>query len=343
MQLIDWVMVIICLMIGVISAYTDIQKRLIPNRLLYPAFAIMFPLGLIYHFLTEMGTLYLANVLLVIAFSILLYAVHYFSAGDSKLMIVLASSMPAHLYQETLHGLFPIMAWVIIVFSAAFVYLIGESIWLAVKKQKRYSKKSSIKQILSNYLPRLIVVTGVSECVWFLFPEFFAENQYIIILLDYFLILILSDHLSRLNKTSMCVMGALVLAFGVVCGYLNGFHLSSLAFLPFIITLWLLQAFLSAYNYRSIATSDIEAGMILSLETSVLMQRSKVKGLPEVSTEDMCSKLSESEAESIRRWGKSKYGSTEITIVRTLPFGALMALGSAIFIIERIFFVLWGA
>lgn len=339
----EWIMAIICLLISATAAITDLKKRIVPNKLLYPAFGILLPLNLFFHFQSRNGWLYLRNVLFIVAFAVLLYAVHYFSAGDSKLLIVLATAMPTKLYQETLRGLFPIMTWVIILFSTAFLYLVGESVWLTVKKQKRFHKQVSFKQMLKNYMQKFVVVTAINECIWFFFPSFYTVNQYIIILLDYFLILILSEYMIQLPKNLTWVLAALVLAFGVLCGYLNGFHISSLLFIPFVLLFWALQSFLSAYNYRSIATSAVENGMILSLETSLLMQCSKVKGLPGISTEDLRSKLSEEDAESIRRWEKSKYGQREIVIVRTLPFGALIAAGTVLFIIERSVVMLWQA
>ena len=47
-------------------------------------------------------------------------------------------------------------------------------------------------------------------------------------------------------------------------------------------------------------------GMILSTYSSMIMQNSRVRGLPKVSTEDLNSRLSEEEIESIKRWAKSR-------------------------------------
>ena len=92
-----------------------------------------------------------------------------------------------------------------------------------------------------------------------------------------------------------------------------------------------LRLFIDEYNYEIIPTSNVEKGMILSLETSLLFSNSKVKGLPNPSTEDLRSRLTE-EAQSIRRWEKSKYGVSEVKIVRKMPFAIFISLGTLVFI-----------
>jgi hypothetical protein len=89
------------------------------------------------------------------------------------------------------------------------------------------------------------------------------------------------------------------------------------------------------YNYIEIPTSSVKAGMILSLGTIVLFKRSKVKGLPISTTEDMRSRISEDEAKSILRWEKSKYGEANITIVKKMPFAIFIILGVVSYLIIR--------
>ena len=61
--------------------------------------------------------------------------------------------------------------------------------------------------------------------------------------------------------------------------------------------------------------------------SSMLMQNSKVKGLPGVSSEDLRDRLSEDEAESVRRWGKTPKGQNTIAIVKKIPFAVFIAMG----------------
>ena len=79
--------------------------------------------------------------------------------------------------------------------------------------------------------------------------------------------------------------------------------------------------------YETISTFGVKKGMILSTFSSMLMQNSKVKGLPGISSEDLRDRLTEDEAESIRRWGKTPKGKKEIAIVKKIPFAVFIAMG----------------
>ena len=74
---------------------------------------------------------------------------------------------------------------------------------------------------------------------------------------------------------------------------------------------------------------------ILSVYSSMIMQHSRVKGLPGLSTEDLKSRLTEDEAESIKRWGKTEKGLSEIAVVRRIPFAVFIFLGYITY------FVIW--
>ena len=75
--------------------------------------------------------------------------------------------------------------------------------------------------------------------------------------------------------------------------------------------------------------------MILSAFSSMMMQSSKITGLPGISTEDLRNRLTEEEAESVRRWGKSAKGVSEVSIVKKIPFAIFLAMGYACY------FVIW--
>ena len=88
--------------------------------------------------------------------------------------------------------------------------------------------------------------------------------------------------------------------------------------------------------YETIATKDVKSGMILSSVSSSMMQNTRVKGIPDISDETLGSRLTESEADSVRRWGKSKKGRLAVSIVRKMPFAIFVLLGYICY------FVLWG-
>ena len=95
------------------------------------------------------------------------------------------------------------------------------------------------------------------------------------------------------------------------------------------------QIFIAEFNYQEIKTEDVRSGMILSMGTSMNFLRSRVKGLPGVSFEDMRSRITIDEADAIRRWGKSKNGSDKVVIVRKVPFALFISIGCMMYLLIR--------
>jgi hypothetical protein len=99
-----------------------------------------------------------------------------------------------------------------------------------------------------------------------------------------------------------------------------------------VIAFIIIRALVSKYNYKVIKTEDIEEGMVLSKVDTMFMHQYNIKGMPEISDETLRSRITAEEAQLIRRWGKSKHGKTEITIVRKVPFASFMSISLMIYL-----------
>ena len=66
-----------------------------------------------------------------------------------------------------------------------------------------------------------------------------------------------------------------------------------------VILLVVFRTFAGKYNYKTIPVSELKPGMILSMGSILLFAGSRVKGLPSFSTEDLKSRLSAGEVDSI--------------------------------------------
>ena len=60
-----------------------------------------------------------------------------------------------------------------------------------------------------------------------------------------------------------------------------------------------------------------------------------VKNLPQNAQESMKAKLTEEEAQAVRRWEKSRYGQLTVVVVRKLPFAILISVGFLLFVCIR--------
>ena len=102
-----------------------------------------------------------------------------------------------------------------------------------------------------------------------------------------------------------------------------------------LLIIYLLRHFMNEYNYEEIPTEAVKKGMVLSYMVIMQFTRSRVKGLPEETSEDMKSRITEEQAEAIRRWKDSKYGKETIIIVRKIPFAIFIFLGTVVFLTVR--------
>ncbi|WP_242826906.1 hypothetical protein [Butyrivibrio sp. MC2013] len=93
----------------------------------------------------------------------------------------------------------------------------------------------------------------------------------------------------------------------------------------------IIKIIISEYNYTTIPTSEVKKGMIISSFSSIVMSNSKIKGLPQISHEDMRSRLTQEEADAIIQWGKTKGSLKTIQIVRKMPFAIFIFLGLLIY------------
>jgi hypothetical protein len=81
------------------------------------------------------------------------------------------------------------------------------------------------------------------------------------------------------------------------------------------------------YNYQLICTADVSKGMVLAMETILLFQTSRVHSLPNDPSEDLTARITEEEAQAVRRWEKSATGKSKIWIVRKVPFAIMIYIG----------------
>ena len=57
------------------------------------------------------------------------------------------------------------------------------------------------------------------------------------------------------------------------------------------------------------------------------------KGLPTTTDETTKSRITQEEADSIKRWEKSKYGKEQIMVVRYIPFAVFILIGMITYLI----------
>ena len=97
MTAVEIALILILAVTGGYVSVTDIMKRIIPNQVLLLAGIPGVILNIIYYclFYPEGRIPFFQNLAVMVAFSFVLYALHIWAAGDSKLIILFCLLIPA--------------------------------------------------------------------------------------------------------------------------------------------------------------------------------------------------------------------------------------------------------
>lgn len=344
MILFEAALLTILLVILVTSSYTDCRTSQIKNRTLLLCAAAAAIVDVLYYcaWAGEFFVPFLSNLGLLSLLAVLFYSYHLWAAGDSKLLITVALCLPGRFLTFWDIGPFSGFFIVVVTFSVAFLYIIGETVFLGVKEKNLfqiYRQRFDIKQYVVSYLSMAAATTLISIILSRIFPQLYMRNTPLLMALNFLIVLSLiqvRSHFSMkvLLAATVIMWVVLIVLFALKIYPVSlSFNLRSLVYVLLIMLVW---AFAEKYNYQTIPTSNIKAGQILSMATVMSFKPSRVQGLPTGTTEDLRSRLTDSEAESIRRWEKSALGKPYVVIVRKIPFAVFISIGTIAFLIVEV-------
>lgn len=336
MIVLEFLKIILIVLLCVYSSITDIKHGIIENKAVLTASIMGICLDVIswLTFNREYSKYHIISILAVVALSIVFYALHIWAGGDCKLMLAISLLVPYELYIPVSNGKVSLVPLLVIVFGISYIYLLAESIVLAMKTksiEKGKLIKNARKSII-RWISCVAYITLLDQILLLFFPDIFIKSRFIILIINICLAVVISGISVLCNKFVVATVILLEIVIRLIChqSILNKFMLINYGLaIVFIV----LRIFIDQYNRETIETSKVEKGMILSAATTVQFVLSKVKGLPSQSTEDLRSRLTEEEAESVRRWGKSKYGTTTVEIIRKIPFAIFISIGTFLFLI----------
>ena len=320
----------ILLTIAMISSVSDIKRNTISNKLLLIG-VVGSILGNIAYFCCSnfVGLVpFSINMVGVIVVSFMMYVFHIWAAGDVKLFVLLMSLVPTEFSkQKTPLGVVTIF---VTIFSLAFLYLIIESIVLIIKKEKTttgFGMKLSFKSIVSC-MTFIMVIQAILK---FAFGSYYFS--YLPAFLLFNIILVLVFNKITVLQTNIAFLICLVISIGsIVYSVFQQQFLIDIKSVTLALLVIGFRAVAERYNYQEIKTESVKKGMMLAYSTVIQFSKSRVKGLPLITTEDMSSRISAEQAESIKRWGNSKNGKETIIILRKIPFAAFISLGYIIYL-----------
>jgi len=329
------VTVLICTCIYV--TITDLKHGIIQNKVLGLAGVVGIIANAIYYlaYAKYFVIAFALNFTVMILISIVFYVLHIWAAGDSKLLILTVFLIPARFYFDG-NNVAATVVIMIIIFSIAFLYVIGESICLGIKEKNLFQIgiiKTDIRNMIKQYIKCTCLVTLLGIFLRLIIPEFYEQNIELIMIIN-MVVVLLSYNIKLFDKIIPLLILILVT---IVCFVFTVSESVNINFkiYPLVLVVMILRMIAEKYNYKTIPTSNVEKGMVLSYSTVMFFTPSSIKGLPHATTEDIRSKINDDEVESIKRWEHSKYGQPTITIVRKIPFAIFISIGTVIYTLVR--------
>lgn len=327
--------IVVLIMAGcLIATYSDIKYGKISNKLVlgYGCVPVICNIINVAHEGEWLN--YIINFSIVIIIAVLLYSFHVWAGGDCKMLIFIALATPVSLYWNLNGFVYNFCYIYIFVFSFGFLYVCFDNIKMFCQKRRFINKGEFIREFKANIYKyiRTIIYLSLIGHVYLICIYQYIEIPAILYTLACIAFILLVSKIAILNSKWIVILVAVIdFVLFIITGNMT---ISSMWYTyVIVISLMIMRLVSKVFNYDDIETCDVECGMILSQETSILLKNSKVKGLPGISDETLKSRLSEDEVEAVRRWGKSKYGLESIKIVRKIPFAVFITIGLIAYLI----------
>lgn len=322
------------------ATYTDITCGLIYNRVLIPLLVVGIGLDIVYYwqiYPDGVGT-FLLNMAFTAGFSLILYMLHIWAAGDSKLLILVSILIPVRTTLNSARQYCPEVLIIAIAFAASFVYLAYDSIRMW---RKRGLNREKIAKSFRQYLMRLamscVYIMTLCKMESAILTRMGIDNVLISLVLNLCILLILSG-IRSVWKPSVCIPVLIIsIGYSLITGIWMMNQRRAIYYLATAVVM-LMQLIINEFNYDSVPTEEVHKGMVLSRGSIMVMSMSKVRGLPTYSTEDLRSRITEDEAAAVKRWGKTKGSSGTVQIVRKMPFAIFISIG----VMAYYLLIIWG-
>ena len=329
MRIIEILYSFLLVTLGFVSSKSDLTEGIIYNRHLKIFAICSMVLGIIYYgyYAGDLLILFLVNLLVVSFVSLFLFYTHSFAGGDCKLAIIMASLYPANYYIT--YGRWPYTLTLSIAFAViiGYLYLFLTSLKAIVAKETNITLsfiKDYFISFIKNFTIATIYISVLNMALYWFQYNGVTINQWVIRVCCLIIAWAVS-HYEVLKKWNL-------VGFVLIMDFCLGLYLR---FIPFsinpehyiiVILLLVFQVTIQTNIYEEVKIEDLKSGMILTTFASIMMQGSRIKGLPGISSEDLKCRLTEEEVNSIKKWAEaSKIES--VSIVKKIPFAIFISLG----------------
>ena len=339
MMFCEYILIILLIFLGILMTYSDIRTGIIPNRwlLAFAGFGVL--IDTIYYLFVrqnEVGV-FAINFLAILLLVLILFYTNSLAGGDCKLIAAMALLYPSRMYFEYRGTAITLFVAVCFAILFGYFYLIissGYRLFVGKNQLTRAFVREFLKNYFTSYFCALLYVMLIN-LVFVSIMKWFSNIPDGVIWIACMSAAWLSGRIKKFRNRIILLLAMIAVTVLSIINRTIPISLNpySYAFTAFLI---ICQLTIRTNLYETIPTSETKKGMILSTFSSMKMQTSRVNGLPGLSSEDLSNRLSETEAESVRRWGKTGKGSPQIVIVKKIPFAVFITMGfAAYFLIWR--------
>jgi Flp pilus assembly protein protease CpaA len=324
---------VICLCLIAALCYlctkSDLQHGMIYNKVLVVFLFLSIIVDVVYYgvFVQDLFYEFIANVIIITAVSLYFFYSHSFAGGDCKMMIVVALLFPARLYWVLGNSNITLIFTIVFAIFAGYCYLLISSIWAIITKKVVISFdyiKDYLLNFFKSYITAILYISLFNRFFSVIYRNGFEVNVWVtsgVCLLVAWCI----GRYSCFKKWFFIVPTAcVVLAISIITRTLP-ISLNPKDYI-LVLVLLLCQMTIKTTIYEKVEVTQLKKGMILTTFSSMLMQTSITKGLPGISTEDLKSRLTNEEIESIKIWAKATH-TESLTIVKKIPFAIFISIG----------------
>lgn len=339
MIIIEGTMFLFLIILSVMTVKSDLREGMIYNKTLLPFMILALLLDSIYYIflVSDIFLDFLINTGIIILLCLFLFYTHSFAGGDCKLCIVMALLYPGRFYLIYAGSVYTLLFAVGFAIFFGYVYLLVSSVLKLIKRRNRMTidyVKSYLLAFVYSFVSATIYISAINLLNYFLYCQGININFWFVRVLCIGVAWLVGKY-KVLKKWYLLGSVAILDVILAVALKMMPISINPENYI-LVIVLLLCQMTIKTNLYEEIEVCNLKKGMILSTISSMMMQNSRVRGLPGISAEDLRNRLSEEEVSSVKRWAEGRDIVT-ISIVKKIPFAVFLAMGFACYV------AIWGA
>lgn len=339
MIFIECIMILFLVTLSVMTVKSDLREGMIYNKILFPFAMVALILDCIYYvfFVKDLFLEFLVNIVLIILVCLFLFYTHSFAGGDCKLCIVMSLLYPGRLYFVYAGSAYTLLFAIAFAIFFGYVYLLVSSVRRLINGRNQMTidyVKNYLMAFVYSFTSATIYISAINMFNYYLYCRGIHINIWIVRALCIGMAWFVGKY-RVLKKWYVLIIVAI---FDVILAV--GLKMMPISLNPenyiLVIVLLVCQMMIKTNLYEEVEICKLKKGMILSTVSSMMMQNSRVRGLPGISLEDLRNRLTEDEVESVKRWAEGRNIIT-IFIVKKIPFAVFLTMGFVCY------FIVWGA